>query len=220
MTMTKRDKILLAIIVVAGLVGGLWWFVVKPAQADVSARTEQVRTLEDETGAIRDQIARLEQQKGGQVAQSIEGFRLAKAVPDRAQIPGAILQLERMADNADVRLSAIRTTSTTDYGSFRATELDITVNGRFFDVDDFMFRVHRQVTVDDKDRPRIGGRLFAIKSFELELNDASDGSGGSGAADDTVEGTLKLLVFSAPTATTTAAASAATAGQTSNGGTP
>jgi Tfp pilus assembly protein PilO len=218
-TLTKRDKILLVALVVVGLVGGLWWFVVKPAQADVTARTEEVRALEDETGAIRDQITRLEQQEGGEVAQSIEGFRLAKAVPDRGQIPGAILQMQRMAENSDVTLSAIRTTATTDYGPFSATELDVTVNGRFFDVDDFMYRMHRQVTIDDKDQPRISGRLFAIKSFDLELDEAS-GDEDSDTPRDSVEGTLKVLVFSAPVSATTPAAASAAAAPTTTGGTP
>lgn len=231
MTMTKRDKVLLAIIVMVGLVGGLWWFVVKPARADVSARTQEVQALQDEAGVIRDQISRLEQSEGGEVAQSVEGFRLTKAVPDRAQVPGAIVQMQRIATNSNVLLSGIRTSSTTDYGGFRATELNVTVKGRFFDVDDFMFRLHRQVTVDEQDRPRVSGRLFAVKSFELQLAEDEDSSTDAAQkGTDRVEGTLTLLVFSAPSANATPAAAvvpaaattgapATTAAPTANGGT-
>lgn len=224
MTMTKRDRVLLVIIAIVALLGGMYWFVIKPARAEVDQRTTELQSIQDESGVIRDQISRLEKAEGGELAQSVEGFRLAKAVPDRAQVPAAIVQLQRLATRSNVMLSSIRTNSTTDYSGFRATEIEVAVNGRFFDVDDFMFRVHRQVTVDEQDRPRIGGRLFAVRSFELQLADKDD-SDPEATGDDRVKAVVKLLVFSAPAAAanadatgTTAATGGTTAGATAAAG--
>lgn len=231
MTMTKRDRMLLIAIAIVAIFGGMYWFVIKPARAQVSARTAELQSVEDETGVLRDQIARLQKAEGGQLARSVEGFRLAKAVPDRDQVPAALVQLQRLATRSNVTFSSIHTTSTTDYAGFRATEISVTVGGRFFDVDDFLFRLHRQVTVDEQSRPRIAGRLFAVKSFEIQLaeTDQNDPEAGSG---DRVDADLKVLVFSTPNATTStastttataataAAASTTGAGTSSTGGTP
>lgn len=223
MTMTKRDRILLLVIATVAVFGGMFWFVIKPARAQVSARTTELQSIQDETGVVRDQIARLQKAEGGQLARSVEGFRLAKAVPDRDQVPAALVQLQRLATRSNVTFSSIHTNSTTDYSGFRATEITVTVGGKFFDVDDFLFRMHRQVTVDEQSRPRVAGRLFAVKSLELQLaeTDQNDPAAGSG---DRVEAELKVLVFSTPTTTTASATTAATASTTgagtSTGGTP
>jgi len=195
--MSTRDRALLAVIAALAVLGGLWWFVVKPARAEVSERTAQLEVVQADADAVRDQIARLERAEGGEVAQSLEGFRLSKAVPARVGVPAVLVQLQRLADDSDVDLGSLRTNGTTDYGGFRATELEVVVTGRFFDVDDFMFRMHRLVTVDEGDRPRIRGRLIAVRGFELRMAEETDVTG-TRRGGDRVEATLRLLVFSSP----------------------
>ena len=217
MTMSKRDRMLLAIIGAIVVVGGAFWFLIKPARAEADRKRDELAAIQDEAGVIRDQISRLQQSAKDGEDQSLEGFRLAKAVPDGASIPGAIVQLQRIADRSDVDLEVLRTSVITDLGSMRAIELEVKVSGRFFDVDDFMFRAHRQVTVDEKDRPQINGRLVAIKSLELTLSETDT----STDAGDRVDGNLRVLLFSAPPAATTAAAAETTATAASTtGGTP
>lgn len=219
MTTTKRDRLLLAIIGVLAVVGGVWWFVVKPAHADASAARAQLAALEEQSSASRDMIARLSRPRASLGAQTREGFRLTKAIPVHDDVPGAIVQMQRIADRSSVRLAGIRTHASTDYGPFRSTELEVVVTGRFFDVDDFMFRLHRLVRVDDADRPRVTGRLMALQAFELELADADPGAGST--ADrrrrDVVEVTLHLLVFSAAPGGGAAGAATTAAGTTTTG---
>ena len=226
--MSKRDRILLAAIAIVGIVGGLFWFVIKPARAEAGELRGQVEQITTQTDSLRDQISRLEQAEKGAAARSAEGFRLAKAVPDRAGTPGTLIQLERLADRAGVSFESIRTDTETDYGSFTATEYEVRVSGRFFDVDDFMYRLHRQVLLGDDDRPRVSGRLFATRSVQIALADASGGGSndakGTSRPDDVVA-TLVVMAFSAsaPTASPTdpAAASGATASvATPKGATP
>jgi Type II secretion system (T2SS), protein M len=226
--MSKRDRILLAAIAIVGVVGGLFWFVIKPARAEAGDLRVQIGQISGETAGLRDQIDRLAQAEKGAAEQSAESFRLSKAVPDRPSTPGTIVQLQRLADRADVKLESIRTEAETNYGSFVASEYEIRVSGRFFDVDDFMYRMHRQVLVDDDDRPKVSGRLFATSRLQIAL--AQEGGGASAEASDSarrddVTGTLSIVAFSAspqatsssdstiPTATTASAA-------TPTGGTP
>src|SRR5215213_9151589 len=98
--------------------------------------------------------------------------------------PGAVVQLQRLADRANVELTSIKTNTYSDYGSIRGTEFEIRVTGRFFDVDDFLYRLHRQVAVNEKDRPVVGGRLFATTSVDLTLQQDGESNGTSGAPKD------------------------------------
>lgn len=214
MTMSKRDRMLLAIIGAVVVVGGAYWFLIKPARAEAQQKRDELVALQDEAGVIRDQITRLQAAaKDGQDT-AVEGFRLAKAVPDTASVPGAIVQLQRLADRSDVDLAVLRTSVVTEIGQMRAIEIEVKVTGRFFDVDDFMFRAHRMVTVDEKDRPQVNGRLVAIKSLELAVSEDDQTTDGA----DRVEGNLRVLMFSA--SPVSAAAAAETASATTTGGTP
>ncbi len=93
------------------------------------------------------------------------------------------------------------------------------ITGSFFDVDDFLYRLHRQVTVNEKDQPVVSGRLFATTSVDLTLDQSDTTSEGGVNPDDQVVGTVKVLAFSsvpsgaaaAPAAATTAPATTAPA---------
>lgn len=214
MTMSKRDRMLLSIIGAVVVVGGAYWFLIKPARAEAQQKRDELAQLQDDTGVIRDQISRLQSSEKDVATTRVEGFRLAKAVPTTGSVPGAIVQLQRLADRSDVDLAVLRTSVVTDIGQMRAIELEVKVTGRFFDVDDFMFRAHRMVTVDEKDRPQVNGRLVAIKALELSVTEDDETTDGG----DTVDGALHVLVFSAPAATAATAETAAAT--TTTGGTP
>ena len=127
----------------------------------------------------------------GEAKRTAERLRLSKALPEGTEAPGVVVQLQRLADRANVELTSIKTNSFSDYGSIRGTEFEVRVTGRFFDVDDFLYRLHRQVAVDEKDRPIVGGRLFATTSVDLTLDQGTAGTEGSPKDDDLVVGTVK-----------------------------
>lgn len=169
MNLNKRDKVLLSVLGVLLAVGGMYWFVVKPAKAEVASHQATLEVLEADTGALRDQLSRLAKERNGEQNRMVEGFALAKAVPNRPQVASAVIQLQGLAQRSNVALSGVRTTNVTDYGGITATEMTVEVIGRYFDISDFMFRMHNQVTVDDQQRPAVKGRLFATKGFEMTL---------------------------------------------------
>lgn len=207
MKLTKRDTILLAIIGVVAVLGGAWWFVVKPAKAELSSQRDQLAQIEDESAGLRDTIARMSSTSTGAAKRTAERLRLAKALPESVETPGVVVQLQRLADRSNVELTSIKTNSYSDYGSIRGTEFEVRITGRFFDVDDFLYRLHRQVAVDEKDRPIVGGRLFATTSLDLTLDDSDAGAGGS-PKNGTVVGTVKVVAFSSIPAGSAPAAAA------------
>jgi hypothetical protein len=183
---------------VIAIVGGFYWFVVKPAKAELSTQRDALTAVQSESNDLRDTLGRMAADTKGQSSRTADRLRLSKALPETTETPGVVVQLQRLADRANVELSSIKTNAYSDYGSIRGTEFEIRVTGRFFDVDDFLYRVHRQVALDEKDRPIIGGRLFATTSVDLTLQPGSDtnSTGGAPKGDDQVAGTVKLVAFS------------------------
>jgi hypothetical protein len=198
MKMTKRDQILIAVIGVIVIVGGFYWFVVKPAKADLGTQKDTLSAVQNETNDLRDTLDRMAATDKGESQRTAERLRLSKALPETTETPGVVVQLQRLADRANVELTSIKTNTYSDYGSIRGTEFEVRVTGRFFDVDDFLYRLHRQVAVDEKDRPVVGGRLFATTSVDLTLQQDGESNGTSGApkGDDQVVGTVKVVAFS------------------------
>lgn len=213
MKLSKRDMILLAIIGAVAVLGGAYWFVIKPASAELSSQRDQLVLIEEESAGLRDTLQRASGTTKGHAKRVAERLRLAKALPETTETPGVVIQLQRLAERANVELTSIKTNSFSDFGTIRGTEFEIRITGRFFDVDDFLYRLHRQVAVDEKDRPIIGGRLFATTSIDLSL-DQGDASSSGVSSEDAVVGTVRVMAFSsvpasAAGATTPAAATPA-----------
>lgn len=215
MKMTKRDQILIAVIAAVAVIGGFYWFVIKPARADLSAQKDELAQIQEESNSLQDTLDRAASANKGSAKLVAERLRLAKAMPEDVETPSVVVQLQRLADRANVELTSVKTNQFSDYGSIRATEFEVRITGSFFDVDDFLYRLHRQVTVDEKDRPVVNGRLFATTSVDLTLDQSdSSSSGGAVKPDDQVVGTVRVLAFSSVPAGSTApaAATAPTAG--------
>ncbi len=212
MKMSKRDQILLAVIAAIAVVGGFYWFVIKPAKADLSAQKDELAQIEQENNTLEDTLARAASQTKGNNKLVAERLRLAKAMPEDVETPGVVVQLQRLADRSNVELTSIKTNQFSDYGSIRGTEFEVRITGAFFDVDDFLYRLHRQVTVNEKDQPVVSGRLFATTSVDLTLDQSDATFAGGVKPDDQVVGTVKVLAFSSvPSGAAAAPAAAATA---------
>ena len=52
MKLNKRDMILLAVIGAIAELGGAFWFVVKPAKAELSAQKDELVVIQDESGSV------------------------------------------------------------------------------------------------------------------------------------------------------------------------
>src|SRR5262245_28311033 len=161
MKISKRDAILLAIVGTIAVLGGFWWFYVKPAKSDLQAVQSEVTRVNDDNAALSDTLARLAQDRVALAPQTAEEIRLAKAVPDSAQVPAALVQIQRLADRANVEFTSIQAGQISDLSGFTGRQFLIEVGGRFFDVDDFLYRLHNMVSVDGRGRATIRGRLFA-----------------------------------------------------------
>jgi hypothetical protein len=197
-SLSSRDKILLIAVLVAAVLGGGWYFLIRPAQADVSAKQEQLTAVESEVGQRRDELARLSAEPESHTAKTVERLWLAKAVPVGHQPDGAVVELQRLADRSGVELAAIRTVSRVAYGPLEGTQYELDAVGRFYNVDDFLYRLHGQVSLDKGDSPDIEGRLFATVKVDMGLERQAGNGGSAGtqlAPNDVIRATITVVAF-------------------------
>ncbi len=212
--MTQRDKILL--LVVAGLValGGIYKFYLSPAKTERDEAIQKVADLETQVQTARTTLTQLQTAaKGGgkgaakQEVRLVDKLRLAKAYPYDRDIPATILQIEQIAKEANVALGPATPDEGTDYAGVTGTAFTIAVTGRFFEVQDFMYRMHNRVTITPFGKLKVKGRLFAITAANLS---PEGGEGSTTSSSTKVKADLTVVVFSKGAQAPAAAAAPAT----------
>ncbi|HJZ61617.1 MAG TPA: type 4a pilus biogenesis protein PilO [Miltoncostaeaceae bacterium] len=219
MKLSARDTVLIIAAGLVALVGGLYWFYVKPARKDLSTAQNEARDNQSRVDALQTQIDALmgkSKEPGHTLADEL---RLSKALPSRPEIPETILQLQRLAQGSHVELGSIKPGDSTDYAGVTGTPLQVSVTGRFLDVQDFMYTLHRKVAVDPvKGKVRVGGRLMTITQASLTSNGTSSTAAATTKTisdKDLVTANINLVAFSRTAAG--AGSTTQTAGTTTGG---
>jgi Tfp pilus assembly protein PilO len=88
-------------------------------------------------------------------------FRLARAMPDRTDMPGIILTLSDLARSAGIKFDLIEPVSggAISSGSYETDRIHLLFNGDFYGLSDFLYRLRSLVAVHDG-QLEASGRLF------------------------------------------------------------
>jgi hypothetical protein len=169
--MTKLPTKAKVALLVAGFLGALLagWFLV------ISPQRDEVSTLKQEIEDTRTQIA---------VAQGVRTpsqpppiriadlFKLSRAMPNTTDTPGVILQLSQVAADTGVRFEAITPHDPVQWGAYQQVTVDLSFEGRFYDLSDFLYRLRNLVGVRDGVL-NATGRLFSVDSIQFNQGAAS-----------------------------------------------
>lgn len=134
----------------------------------ISPQSSKASELAKETDAAR---AELTQRRALAVAarqtepiRVADLFRLTKAIPDQVDMPGVILQLNRIARETGIRFDAITPQAPTESaGGYQVVPINLVFQGNYFELSDFLFRVRSLVGVRGG-RLDATGRLFVVDS--------------------------------------------------------
>jgi hypothetical protein len=110
--MKQRDRLVLAIVGVAGVMTALWFVAVAPKRDAAKAVTARVTAAEKRRDAAKQQAAVAEQAKEAYHGDYATVARLGKAVPAKADVPSLVYQLESAARAAKVDFRSITVQST------------------------------------------------------------------------------------------------------------
>jgi len=157
-----RTEVKIALVaggVLLGLVAG-WFLVVAPKRHDDSALKQQIADT-------RDQISVAQGVKTPTAPPPIrvaDLFKLSRAMPNTADIPGVILQLSSVAAETGVQFESITPHDPVSYGAYQQVAVDLSFEGRFYDLSDFLYRLRNLVGVHHGVL-NATGRLFTVDSI-------------------------------------------------------
>jgi hypothetical protein len=156
-----------AIAVVLAAAG--WFLLVSPQRSHAAELDAQVAAVEDQINAAR--VAKL-QVDDLQPIRAADLFRLSKAMPSDIDISGVLLELSRIAKETGITFKSIVPGATASLTSFRVQPIELTFEGDFYSLSDFLYRVRSLVGVDSG-RLNAKGRLFTID--KLAFTEGDDG---------------------------------------------
>jgi Pilus assembly protein, PilO len=146
-----------------------WFLLVSPQRSRSSELDEKLAAVEQQITA-----ARAAQMQAADVTpiRSADLFRLTKAMPSDNDIPGVLLELSRIASETGIVFEQIVPQATLAAGEMRAQPIDLTFEGNFYSLSDFLYRVRNLVSVQ-RGRLVANGRLFSVE--KLQFSEAPSG---------------------------------------------
>jgi Tfp pilus assembly protein PilO len=156
--------IAVAILVVAA-VG--YFFLVKPKQDESGRLDEKIAELETQLQVAAAAANQTQAAQEAPVAIKVADlFRLTKAMPDDDDMAGIILELNSVASAAGVEFVSIAPQPAVVRTGYSGLPINLTFEGNFYDLTDFLFRLRNLVSVRDG-KLDAKGRLFTLDSLDL-----------------------------------------------------
>jgi Tfp pilus assembly protein PilO len=158
-----HSGVVIGLIVGAVLVVGLagWFLMVRPQGSKVNELKLEAVAIQQKLDAYRQQVAAAHAAPKIEVA---DVYRLAKAMPDRTDMPDLVLELSQLARDTGIRFDSISPQSSVVVGSYQVLPIGVTFNGNFYNLADFLYRLRSLVRVSGG-RLDATGRLFAVETL-------------------------------------------------------
>jgi Tfp pilus assembly protein PilO len=157
--LTPVLAVALLIVAVAGYFG-----LISPKQARSAELDEQIAELETKLQLVEKPSPAQAPKVTINVA---DLFLLAKAMPDREDMPGIILELNSIALSTGVNFISIAPGTPASKGSYNAIPVTLTFEGNYYDLTDFLYRLRNLVAVRDGVLGA-SGRLYTLDSLDMQ----------------------------------------------------
>jgi type IV pilus assembly protein PilO len=151
--------IILGGILVVGFAG--WFLLVRPQGAKLEDLKRQTADAQARIDAYNQQVAAARSAPKIEIA---DVYRLAKAMPDRTDMPDLVLELSQLARDTGIRFDSIAPQPTANLGAYQVIPISVTFNGNFYNLADFLYRLRSLVSVHGG-RLDATGRLFAVDTL-------------------------------------------------------
>jgi Tfp pilus assembly protein PilO len=150
-----------AALLIVALVG--YFVLIRPKRAEAGRLADKIAQLNTEVQAAK--LAARPQQ-GTTKIKLADLFELSKAMPQRDDMPGIILELNSIAEGAGVSFVAISPQTQVAKEGYRILPISLTFEGNFYDLNDFLFRMRNLVSVRDG-KLAASGRFFTLDTLDM-----------------------------------------------------
>jgi Tfp pilus assembly protein PilO len=172
-----REIYIITAVVAIVLVVAWYFLLFSPTQRKLSDLDQQVQSAQSSLDIANQAVVKLESYKKTAPQSRAEIVRLGKMLPESEGIPGLIIELSRTADASGVAVTSIARGTTTPGSPFGIQTLNLQVTGRYFDVEDFLYRLEEYVAFRNASF-RVTGRLLQVTQLSISASTASS-TGGS-----------------------------------------
>jgi Tfp pilus assembly protein PilO len=151
--------IMVGAVVIFGLAG--WFLLVHPQGAKLTDLKTQATEVQAKIDAYHQQVAAVRAAPKIEVA---DVYRLAKAMPDRADMPDLLLELSQLARDTGIRFDSISPQPIAPLAGYVVLPVAVTFQGNFYNLADFLYRLRSLVSVH-AGRLDATGRLFSVDTL-------------------------------------------------------
>lgn len=148
-----------------------YFLLVKPKQGEAGKLQDEIVNLETQIEVAR-AAQRQPEREDPSAIKIADLFKVTQAMPDEDDMPGIILELNAVATAAGVEFLAIAPQGGSVRSGYSALPINLTFEGNYYDLTDFLFRLRNLVRVRDGELGA-DGRLFTLESLTME-----EGTGG------------------------------------------
>lgn len=143
-----------------------YFLLIKPKQAEAAKISDEIAALDTQIEVAR--AAQQQPQKDDPSAIRIADlFKVTQAMPDDDDMPGILLELNQVAAASGVEFVAIAPQGGAVRSGYSALPINLTFEGNYFDLTDFLFRLRNLVRVRDGELSA-DGRLFTLEAISMD----------------------------------------------------
>ena len=146
-----------------------YFVLIRPKRAEAGRLAEKIELLEAEVNTAR---MAAEPDRSNEKINVADLFELTKAMPERPDMPGIILELDSIAEAVGIEFVQISPELAAAREGYRILPIRFVFEGNYLELNDFLFRVRNLVSVRN-------GRLYASgRFFTLDFLRMVEGSAG------------------------------------------
>jgi Tfp pilus assembly protein PilO len=155
----------IAIVVVSLLVvtAAGYFLLISPQRSKAAELATEAESIEAQIQALRIANAQVRNVEPIRVA---DLFRVSKAMPSNDDMPGVLLELNRIARETGIRFESITPQDPADAGGYMRRPIDLVFDGNYYELSDFLYRLRSLVRVRGG-QLEATGRLFTVTSLNF-----------------------------------------------------
>jgi Tfp pilus assembly protein PilO len=161
-----KEVYIIAAVVAVVLIVAWYFLLLSPTRSKSSDLSTQITSAQTQLDSAKANVARLETYEKTAPQSRAEIVRLGKMLPASEGIPSLILELTKTASASGVDLLSITRGSSQAGSPFGIQIVQLSVSGRFFDVEDFLYRMESYVAFRYAEF-RAEGRLLEVTQLTM-----------------------------------------------------
>lgn len=160
--------------VVAVVIGVLWYFFLfSPEQKKVASLSVQYQAQESTLAQTNMQIRQLKLLQKTAPQAEADLIKLHQVMPSEGAIPSFIVGLTKTAQSSGLVMLSVTPQATAPGVPFSLQPIQLEFDGKYFDVEDFLYRLENYVNYRNG-QFLVTGRMFAVVTMALAKSNTKD----------------------------------------------